>query len=222
MGARRARSGSTSRASTPTGAPRRSPRGSRPTSAAACGPAWPRRRRCSSDGERHAGPARRRALLGARCASVIRGPNRGAGRGAYTRAPMATRRATHRAPARRRDRRGAARALSRLRAASSTASRSTRSASAGPPRRSSRRSSRAPGATPSATTRRAASVRTWLYQIARHAIIDARRRASVRPGAGAARAGGERGRRRATRSSRRCSAGRSPPRSSASRPSTAR
>src|SRR5919206_2356629 len=27
-----------------------------------------------------------------------------------------------------------------------------------------------------------ASVRTWLYQIARHAIIDARRRASVRPG----------------------------------------
>jgi RNA polymerase sigma-70 factor, ECF subfamily len=26
-----------------------------------------------------------------------------------------------------------------------------------------------------------ASVRTWLYQIARHAIIDARRRASVRP-----------------------------------------
>ena len=27
-----------------------------------------------------------------------------------------------------------------------------------------------------------ASVRTWLYQIARHAIIDARRRAAVRPG----------------------------------------
>ena len=27
-----------------------------------------------------------------------------------------------------------------------------------------------------------ASVRTWLYQIARHAVIDARRRASVRPG----------------------------------------
>ena len=27
-----------------------------------------------------------------------------------------------------------------------------------------------------------ASVRTWLYQIARHAIIDQRRRASVRPG----------------------------------------
>ena len=27
-----------------------------------------------------------------------------------------------------------------------------------------------------------AGVRTWLYQIARHAIIDARRRASVRPG----------------------------------------
>src|SRR5919205_202624 len=26
------------------------------------------------------------------------------------------------------------------------------------------------------------SVRTWLYQIARHAIIDMRRRASVRPG----------------------------------------
>ena len=33
-----------------------------------------------------------------------------------------------------------------------------------------------------------ASVRTWLYQIARHAIIDARRRAAVRPGARAARA----------------------------------
>ena len=32
------------------------------------------------------------------------------------------------------------------------------------------------------------SVRTWLYQIARHAIIDARRRAAVRPGARAARA----------------------------------
>ena len=29
---------------------------------------------------------------------------------------------------------------------------------------------------------RRGSVRTWLYQIARHAIIDARRRASVRPG----------------------------------------
>jgi RNA polymerase sigma-70 factor, ECF subfamily len=29
---------------------------------------------------------------------------------------------------------------------------------------------------------RRASVRTWLYQIARHAIIDARRRAAVRPG----------------------------------------
>jgi RNA polymerase sigma-70 factor, ECF subfamily len=27
-----------------------------------------------------------------------------------------------------------------------------------------------------------ASVRTWMYQIARHAIIDARRRAAVRPG----------------------------------------
>src|SRR5919112_5230440 len=27
-----------------------------------------------------------------------------------------------------------------------------------------------------------AAVRTWLYQIARHAIIDARRRAAVRPG----------------------------------------
>src|SRR3712207_2644203 len=26
-----------------------------------------------------------------------------------------------------------------------------------------------------------ASVRTWLYQIARHAVIDARRRAAVRP-----------------------------------------
>lgn len=29
---------------------------------------------------------------------------------------------------------------------------------------------------------RRASVRTWLYQIARHAIIDARRRAAARPG----------------------------------------
>jgi RNA polymerase sigma-70 factor, ECF subfamily len=29
---------------------------------------------------------------------------------------------------------------------------------------------------------RRGSVRTWLYQIARHAIIDARRRAAVRPG----------------------------------------
>ena len=33
-----------------------------------------------------------------------------------------------------------------------------------------------------------AAVRTWLYQITRHAIIDARRRASVRPGAAAPRA----------------------------------
>ena len=37
------------------------------------------------------------------------------------------------------------------------------------------------------------SVRTWLYQIARHAIIDARRRAAVRPALAAARAGGRRG-----------------------------
>src|ERR671929_2352733 len=37
------------------------------------------------------------------------------------------------------------------------------------------------------------SVRTWLYQIARHAIIDARRRASARPAlAGAGDAGGDR------------------------------
>ena len=66
-----------------------------------------------------------------------------------------------------------------------------------------------------------AGVRTWLYQIARHAIIDARRRASVRPGLPAhARRGGRPSAGR--RSSRRCSAGRSPRRSSGSRPSTAR
>ena len=65
---------------------------------------------------------------------------------------------------------------------SCSASRTTRSASAGWPRSWCRRSSRAPGATPSATTPTRASVRTWLYQIARHAIIDARRRAAVRPG----------------------------------------
>jgi RNA polymerase sigma-70 factor, ECF subfamily len=53
-----------------------------------------------------------------------------------------------------------------------------------------------------------ASVRTWLYQIARHAIIDLRRRASVRPSLALHEPS-------PSRSSRRCSAGRSPPRSSA-------
>ena len=63
------------------------------------------------------------------------------------------------------------------------------------------------------------SVRTWLYQIARHAIIDTRRRAAVRPALAAARAAA-RGSEppRDCRSSRRCSAGRSRWRSSASRP----
>ena len=68
---------------------------------------------------------------------------------------------------------------------------------------------------------RRAAVRTWLYQIARNAIIDSRRRAAVRPGLPHARRGGRRPR-AARRSSRRCSAGRSPRRSSGSRPSTAR
>ena len=65
-----------------------------------------------------------------------------------------------------------------------------------------------------------AGVRTWLYQIARHAIIDARRRAAVRPGCRCTSPADEP--RRAARSSRRCSAGRSPRRSSGSAPSTAR
>ena len=60
------------------------------------------------------------------------------------------------------------------------------------------------------------SVRTWLYQIARNAIIDARRRASVRPGARAARALRERRGRSCRRSSRPCWAGRSSARSSGS------
>ena len=54
------------------------------------------------------------------------------------------------------------------------------------------------------------SVRTWLYQIARHAIIDTRRRAAVRPGARAARAARRARTPRGSRSSARCSAGRSP------------
>ena len=66
------------------------------------------------------------------------------------------------------------------------------------------------------------SVRTWLYQIARHAIIDARRRASVRPALALHEPGETDARSPADRSSRRCSAGRSPRRSSGSRPSTAR
>ena len=66
------------------------------------------------------------------------------------------------------------------------------------------------------------SVRTWLYQIARHAIIDMRRRASARPALALGATRCWRPRPRATRSSRRCSAGRSPPRSSASRPTTGR
>ena len=66
------------------------------------------------------------------------------------------------------------------------------------------------------------SVRTWLYQIARNVIIDARRRASVRPGSRCTsppRATRSPSRRR---SSRRCSAGRSSARSSASARSTGR
>ena len=68
-------------------------------------------------------------------------------------------------------------------AASCSASRSARSATAGRRRRSCRRCSCAPGATPGATTRSAPRSRAWLYRIARNAIIDARRRASVRPAA---------------------------------------
>jgi RNA polymerase sigma-70 factor (ECF subfamily) len=59
-----------------------------------------------------------------------------------------------------------------------------------------------------------ASVRTWLYQIARHAIIDARRSRCTSPGRARNRWG--------RASSRRCSAGRSRWRSSASAPTTAR
>ena len=66
-----------------------------------------------------------------------------------------------------------------------------------------------------------ASVRTWLYQIARHAIIDARRRAAVRPGLPLHEPGRARSR-WGRASSRRCSAGRSRWRSSASAPTTAR
>ena len=65
------------------------------------------------------------------------------------------------------------------------------------------------------------SVRTWLYQIARHAIIDTRRRAAVRPRwlcTSRARSKTPRG----SRSNARCWAGRSPARSRSSRPNTAR
>ena len=55
-------------------------------------------------------------------------------------------------------------------------------ATGGPPRRSCRRSSPAPGGTARPMTRHAGErLRTWLYQIARHAIVDTRRRAAVRP-----------------------------------------
>ena len=66
-----------------------------------------------------------------------------------------------------------------------------------------------------------ASVRTWLYQIARHAIIDARRRAAVRPGL-PLHAPGRAPSRWGRASSRRCSAGRWRWRSSASAPTTGR
>ena len=66
-----------------------------------------------------------------------------------------------------------------------------------------------------------ASVRTWLYQIARHAIIDAAAAPPCAPGCRCT----SRGRvasRWGRASSRRCSAGRSRWRSSASAPTTAR
>ena len=65
------------------------------------------------------------------------------------------------------------------------------------------------------------SVRTWLYQIARHAIIDTRRRAAVRPALALHEPRDEQDP-EGSRSSARCSAGRSPARSRSSRPSTAR
>ena len=66
-------------------------------------------------------------------------------------------------------------------AASSTASPSTASATAAWRRSSSRTSSRACGATPTSSTPSRATFRTWLYGIARNAVIDFNRRRSVRP-----------------------------------------
>ena len=80
------------------------------------------------------------------------------------------------------------RALYRDTAASSTGSPSTAWATAGWPRSSSRTSSRASGATPTSSTRSGRRFRTWLYGIARNAVIDFNRRRSVRPCARAARA----------------------------------
>ena len=79
------RSGSTSRASTPTAAPTRSPSGCARTSAAASARAWRRRRRCSpAASATPAGPAR---SCGRRCASLDPGSNRGQARAVYPRAP---------------------------------------------------------------------------------------------------------------------------------------
>ena len=66
-----------------------------------------------------------------------------------------------------------------------------------------------------------ASVRTWLYTIARNRIVDARRRAAVRPGLAPDGATDDPGRSTASWS-RRCCAGRWQRRSRACRRSTAR
>ena len=165
---------------------------------------------------RRAGPAA--ALLGARWTTW---PEHRSGHRAYNGRSWRPRRTADRAPARRRDRRvRCARSTART-PASSTASRSTRSTSAARPRRSSRRSSCAPGATPRPTTPTAPAC-------ARGSTRSPATRSSTR--AGAPRCGpalalhepGAEAEPRGRRSSRRCSAGRSPRRSSGSRPSTAR
>ena len=168
-------SGSTSRASTPTAArtpslagSRRLPRGRR----AASRP----RRRCSSAGS--ATPGAPTPALWARLACGARTPVTA---GAYTRRdrpPRTPSWSSACAPTRR------ARRCARSTGSTAASSR-LRAPLAGRPRGC--RGDRAGGLPARLAPRRAlrperAAVRTWLYQIARHAIIDARRRASVRPG----------------------------------------
>ena len=85
VGARRARSGSTSSASTPTAAPTRSPSACARTSAAGSARGWRPRRRCSRTASATpGGPAR---SCGRRCAGLDRGSNRGQARAVYPRRP---------------------------------------------------------------------------------------------------------------------------------------
>ena len=222
VGPRRAARASTSRASTPTAAPTRSPRGCASTSAAGSGRAWRRRRRCSSGGD---APRRAPRPGAVGCVAPALTRARTAVRLApYTDAPDGPqRRPAHRSACAPDATGEALRALYRTYAGElygfALNALGERGAAEEVVQEVFTRAWRH-AETYDADARQRAHLALPDRPPRDHRRAPARRRA---PGAGAARAARRARRREASRrSSGRCSAGRSPRRSSGSRPSTAR